>query len=170
MNPTSSSPPCPKAAAPDESIRRTVRRGRVSWLTHPPAGAARVTVESHAVAAMPVSLPAGDPIPGEATPGELLAMSYGMFLAAALSEDLALAGRPVVEVVVEAACAFGGELSDRELVGLDLQVWGRVPDIDPSDFAEAVERARPVALRAAGARLDLPGSLESGLYGSIERV
>jgi hypothetical protein len=152
-----------------EDPPRVVREGRVSWLEHPPAGTGYVSVKSDALGALPVSLPDGDPVPGEATPGELLAISYGMFLASALSQELELLGRPAHEIVVEAACVFEGPLVDRELVGVDLEVWGRVEELDPSEFSEAVARARPRALRAAGARSDLAGELQSGLYGSIER-
>jgi hypothetical protein len=59
----------------DESptpVQEVARSGRVSWLTHPPAGVARIEVESHAFGALAVSLPEGDPVPHEATPGELL--------------------------------------------------------------------------------------------------
>jgi organic hydroperoxide reductase OsmC/OhrA len=140
-----------------------VRRGRVSWLTHPPAGTARISVESHAFRALPVSLPEADPVPHEATPGELLASAHAMALAAVLAESLTLAGVPADELVVEAACTFAGPLSDRELISLDLHVSGRVPGLDGAGFREAVDAARSRCLRSTATRGDLPGRVEAVL-------
>lgn len=150
-------------AAPREPRSSIVRRGRVSWLTHPPTGVARVSVESEAFGHLPVSLPDGAPIPHEATPGELLAIAYGMFLAVALSEDLLDAEKPADQIVVEAACSFDGPPSHRELTTLELSVFGRVPALDQEGFSQAVTAARADALRAVGARDDLPGRLEAVL-------
>src|SRR5215218_3026821 len=111
----------------DDANQTVVRRGTVSWLTNPPAGRARVEAESLAFHALPVSMPEGDPIPHEATPGELLAITHAMFMAYALSEALVLAGSPAREIVVEAACTFTGPLQARKLSAVDLSVRGRVP-------------------------------------------
>jgi lipoyl-dependent peroxiredoxin len=138
-----------------------VRHGRVSWLTHPPAGVAHIGVESHAFGALPVSLAEGDPIPQEATPGELLAITHAMFLAWALSEVLVRDGSPADEIVVEASCSFAGPVADRELTAVDLSVHGRIPGLDAPGFGEAVAEARQRSLRAAGARDDIPGRLQA---------
>jgi lipoyl-dependent peroxiredoxin len=143
-----------------------VRRGRVSWLTHPPAGVARIGVESHAFGALPVSLPEGDQVPYEAAPGELLAIAHAMFLAVALSDELTLAGSRADEIVVEAACTFAGPLSHRELIALDVRASGRVPGLDGAAFREAVDAARSRSLRSAAARADLPGAVEAVLHPS----
>jgi hypothetical protein len=143
-----------------------VRHGRVSWLTHPPAGVAHIGVESHAFGALPVALAEGDPIPQEATPGELLAITHAMFLAWALSEVLVRAGSPADEIVVEASCSFTGPLADRELKAVDLSVHGRVPALDATGFGEAVAEARERSLRATGAREDIPGGLQAELLPS----
>ncbi|HTZ85925.1 MAG TPA: hypothetical protein VMB05_04590 [Solirubrobacteraceae bacterium] len=142
---------------------RVTRRGRVSWSTHPPSGTARVESQSRAFGALPVTLPEGEPDSQEATPGELLAITHAMFLAAALSERLRGAGSPANEIVVEAACTFSGRLPDRELIAVDLDVQGRVPGLDATHFRRAVEEARRESLRSAGAREDLPGELHPRL-------
>jgi hypothetical protein len=74
--------------------RPVVRRGRVAWLTHPSSGTGRVESESRAFGVMPVTLPKGNPVRAQAAPGELLAVAHAMFMAAALSEALALVGLP----------------------------------------------------------------------------
>jgi osmotically inducible protein OsmC len=154
------------AASPHHPDHEVVRRGTVSWLTHPPAGEARIDVDSHAFGALPVSLQEGDPVPHEATPGELLAITHAMFLAYVLSEALALAGSPADEIVVEAACTLTGPMRDRELSAVDLHARGRVPGLDAAAFREAVAAARPKSLRSAGAREDLPGELQAVLASS----
>ena len=142
-----------------------MRHGSVSWLTHPPLGTARVETESDAFGAMPVTLPEGDPVPNEATPGELLAVAHAMFMAAALSERLTRAGSPANEIVVEADCTFAGPIFERELIQLHLDVRGRVPALDARGFRDAVEDARNRFLRSAGVREDLPCELQSALEG-----
>ncbi|HTQ69094.1 MAG TPA: hypothetical protein VMI13_10425 [Solirubrobacteraceae bacterium] len=101
---------------------------------------------------MPVTLPVGDPAPHEATPGELLAVAHATFMAAAVAEELSLAGSPANEIVVEADCTYAGPCPDRALIQLALHVTGRVPGVDAASFREAVERGRRRSLRATGAR------------------
>jgi hypothetical protein len=151
--------------APDAGSERVVRHARVSWLTHPPAGIARIGVESDAFGALAASLLEGDPVPHEAAPGELLASAHAMFVAVSLSEGLELAGSPADEIVVEAACTFAGPRSDRELISMDLRVSGRVPGLGAEGFRQAVARARVRALRSAASRDDLPGRIETVMRG-----
>jgi|SRR5215207_807787 len=140
-----------------------VRRGNVSWLTHPPDGTARVEAESRAFHALPVTVPEADPVPHEATPGELLAISHAMFLAGFLAEELLLSGTPAREIVIDAACTFAGAMRDRELAAVDLKVRGRVPGIDPDAFRAAVTVARWSSRRSMTIPEDFPGSLETEL-------
>jgi osmotically inducible protein OsmC len=150
-------------AAPGRPLGRVVRRGRVSWFTHPPGGAARVGVESRAFSALPVRLPEGDPAPREAAPGELLAVAHAMFLAWALSEVLADAGSPAAELVVEADCTFAGPVADRELAAVDLRVYGRGPGLNGEGFREAANAARLRYARASGLRGDIAGTMKAVL-------
>jgi organic hydroperoxide reductase OsmC/OhrA len=148
----------------DQAGERTLRRGRVSWLTHPPKGVARIEAASHAFHAIPVSVPEGDPVPEEATPGELLAISHAMFMASVLAEVLVENGTPADELVVEAECSFEGPLASRHLVAIDLSVHGRVPELDERAFGELAGAARRRYLPTSGARDDISGGLEAVLY------
>ena len=163
MTESSASPAAAHADSAAQGGHRVVRHGSVSWLTHPPSGTARVETESNAFGAMPVTLPEGEPVPNEATPGELLAVAHAMFMAATLSEGLTRAGSPANEIVVDADCTFAGPLPERELIGLRLDVRGRVPGLDAAGFRGAVEDARRRSLRSAGVREDLPCELQSAL-------
>ena len=151
---------------PSHPHEQVVRRGRVSWLTKPPQGVARVTVESGAFGATAVSVPEADPIRGEASPGELLAITHAMCMAIVLSQGLAEGGSSANELIVEVECTFAGPGPERELVGLDLEVRGRVPGLDEARFREAADNARPRYLRFIGARDDVPGKLEAVLESS----
>ena len=149
---------------PHQTGERTLRRGSVSWLTHPPQGVARIEAASHAFHAIPVSLPDGDPAPNEATPGELLAISHAMFMASVLAEVLVENGTPADELVVDAECAFEGPLASRHLVGIDLSVRGRVPGLNERGFAELADSARRRYLPTSGSRDDIPSRLDAVLY------
>jgi osmotically inducible protein OsmC len=152
--------------SPSHPHQQVVRHGRVTWLTQPPQGVARVSVESHAFGAIDVSVPEGDPMPDVATPGELLAIAHGMCMASVLSHGLAEGGSSVNELIVEVECTFAGPAPERELIAVDLEVRGRVPGLDEARFREAADNARPRYLRLIGARDDVPGELEAVLEGS----
>jgi hypothetical protein len=139
-----------------EVHRHVVRRGRVAWLTHPPSGTGRVESESRAFGVMPVTRPKGNPVRAQAAPGELLAVARAMFMAAAMSEALALVGSPPNEIVVGAARTFAGSLPNRDLVELAPDVSGRVPGLDAAGFRQAVESSGRRSLRSAGVRDDMP--------------
>jgi lipoyl-dependent peroxiredoxin len=141
----------------------TIRRGTVSWLTHPPEGVGRIEADSRAFHATPVSLPEGDPFPYEATPGELLAIAHATLMASALAESLVENGTPADELIVDAACSFAGAVASRRLVAIDLSVRGHVPGLNERDFDEIVKAARSGYLRASGARDDISGGLETAL-------
>jgi lipoyl-dependent peroxiredoxin len=151
---------------PSHPHQQVVRRGRVSWLTKPPRGVARVSLESHAFGPIDVSVPEADPIPGEASPGELLAITHGMCMATVLSQGLAEGGSSANELIVEVECTFAGPGPERELIAVDLEVRGRVPGLDEARFREAADNARPRYLRLIGARDDVPGDLEAVLESS----
>lgn len=119
----------------------------------PPWRRGSVGVESRAFSAVPVRLPEDDPLPREAAPGELLAVTHATFMAWALSEILADAGSPARELVVEADCTLAGPVADRELVAVDLRVYGHGAELSVEGFREAANAARRRYLRAAGTSL-----------------
>ena len=143
------------AAMPDQ----TVRHGRVIWANHPPHGVARISVESHAFHAMPVSIQQGDPVPYESTPGELLAVVHAMFMARTLAERLPADGTPANELVVYAECSFQGPASSRQLVAIDLTVHGNVPGLDAQAFTDTAEQARRAICTPAAPATTSPATL-----------
>jgi hypothetical protein len=152
--------PSIRRMSPDDDPVRVVRGGRVSWLTHPPEGVARVSAESRAFGSLRVGAPAGAPVADESTPGELLAITHGIFMASQLADVLQRRGTPAVELVVDAHATFAGPRTARSLKAIDLHVEGRVPGLEPNGFREAVEIARRRYLAASGARSDIAGGVE----------
>ena len=150
-------------AAPGGEV---VRRGRVAWLTKPPAGVARIEAGSEAFGALPVSLSEGAPRPYEAAPGELLAITHALILAGFLAQALELAGSPASEIVVGASCTFSGPMPARELTSVDLHVRARVAGLDAAAFDDLVASAHGQSMRAIGVREDIPGRLETELFPS----
>jgi hypothetical protein len=146
-----------------ETGERVVRRGRVSWPTHPPHGTARIGVESRAFGALAVSLPDGDVVAREAAPGELLAVTHAVFMAWKLSEMLADAGSPANELTINAECTFAGAVAERELVAVSLQIRGFAPGLDAATFREVAIEAQRRYLHSAGARSDIPCELSTVL-------
>jgi osmotically inducible protein OsmC len=140
-----------------------VRHGRVSWLTHPPRGEARISVESRAFGAIPVALSARDPIAHEASPGELLAVTHGMFMATALSGVLEEGGSPADELIVIAACVFAGPVTSRTLLAVELRVRGRVPGLEARRFEQAVAAARERYLHSSGLCANVPVQVQAVL-------
>jgi len=65
--------------------------------------------------------------PEQTTPGELLAVAHGAMMATAVAGILEEAGTPPRELVVAAHAAFSGPVTERELLSLSLEVYGRVP-------------------------------------------
>ncbi|HKR98933.1 MAG TPA: hypothetical protein VJU79_05405 [Candidatus Dormibacteraeota bacterium] len=110
-----------------------------------------------------MSLPVSDPTTEQTTPGELLAITHAVFMAAELASILQRRGSPAVEIVVDVHATFAGRRTERVLDALDLYVEGRVPGLEPSAFDDAVVLARRRYLEASGARHDIPGTVEQVL-------
>lgn len=149
--------------AASDGSERVVRRGRVSWATHPPHGTARISVASRAFRAVAMSVPNADIVAHETAPGELVAVTHATFMAWKLSEVLAEAGSPADELTVEAECTFDGAVAERELVAVHLHINGFVPGGDVAAFRNATVEAQRRYLRASGTRSDLPCELSAVL-------
>jgi osmotically inducible protein OsmC len=142
---------------------QVVRSGRVSWLTRPPAGGGRITAESRAFGSITMSVPEAEAEAEQTTPGELLAVAHGAMMATALAGVLQDAGTPARELVVAAHATFSGHVTERELLAVSLEVYGRVPALEQEAFERAAASARERYLRTCGTRQDLGGTLSAAL-------
>jgi organic hydroperoxide reductase OsmC/OhrA len=140
-----------------------IRYGKVRWLCHPPHGVARVRVDSDAFTALPLSVPNSEPIEGETTPGELLAVAYSAFLATDLAERLERNSVPADELVVHAWCRLSSNASHRSVEEFEVTVFGRVPGINEERFRCIAGVALASSHRSLGMRRDLPTKLHVSL-------
>jgi organic hydroperoxide reductase OsmC/OhrA len=140
-----------------------VRNGTVRWLCNPPHGVARLRVESDAFTALPLSIHDGDPNPGETTPGELMAAAYSAFLATYLGQRLERDGVPARELVVDTSCRLSDNPAARSVEGFDIEVRGRVPELDDERFRTAAQAALAFCRDALGMRGDVPTKLHVSL-------
>jgi organic hydroperoxide reductase OsmC/OhrA len=146
--------------SPSDPNGTVIRRGTVSWLTHAPAGRARIS-GAGGLNSVSVAVPQGDPGAEETTPGELMAITAAMILAWAVAEVLTERKTPANELVVKSECTFSGPVAERQLVALSFRVDGRVPGIHSDGLLDAAHAARRRYLLASGARDDLPCELEA---------
>jgi lipoyl-dependent peroxiredoxin len=136
-----------------------VRGGRVLWRMRPPAGSARITVESHAFGPVTMSMTEAGTVTQQTAPGELLAVAHAALMATALAGVLHDAGMSASELVVSAHAGFTGPPAVRELVAVNLDVRGRLPGIEREAFEKAATAARTRYLRLCGTHEDLNGTL-----------
>jgi organic hydroperoxide reductase OsmC/OhrA len=133
-------------ALPDGAVgqQTTVRKARVSWLTDPPRGHARVSVGFRAFTGLRLSESAAREQPGVTDPGELFAAAHASAVAVILARILDSSQTPAHELVVEAAWEYAGV--SYEVKAIEFSVRGRIPNIDVRQFEEAtytaVERYR----------------------------
>jgi organic hydroperoxide reductase OsmC/OhrA len=142
-----------------------VRHGKVRWLCDPPHGVARLRVESDAFTALPLSLPDGEPNPGETTPGELLAVAYSSFMAADLGQRLERNGIPANEIVVHVWCRLSSDSVPRSVQGFEVKVMARVPGIDE----ERLRTVAGVALGSCHTSLGMRRDVRTKLDVTLER-
>jgi len=139
------------------------RHATARWLSHPPDGAGHLHSDSRAFEALPFSIPDGEP-ESKTTPAELLAAAYAAFLSAYLAQALDGDGVPARELVVDVWCRLSPpQIVPRAVEGLEVEVRGRVEDVDDSEFGEAVQAAWETCTHALGLRGDLSIELRIAL-------
>jgi lipoyl-dependent peroxiredoxin len=76
---------------------------------------------------------------GKTSPEELIAAAHGSCFAMALSNVLDQGGTPPERLEITAVCTF--DVDDVKVSSVDLDIWGRVPDLDAEGFQNAVKQA-----------------------------
>lgn len=149
-------------------IAQVVRQADVRWLGHPPEGHARISVQSRAFTALPMSLSQeSEPNPRAVTPGELIVAGFAAALTTDLAELLLDAGHPANELSSNGTVTFSGgdtELS-HQLASLNFRVRARVPGIDAGAFAAVADDALRHFRSTKGLRDDVAMTLDAALVG-----
>lgn len=131
----------------------------IRWLTHPPAGAPRLTVGSHTFAAVPLAVDSDAPHPLATSPGELLAGAFGSIFAWQLAEELLQDHTPARELVVEvgliAEMPPGGEDRDIALREISCAVEARLHELEQEQLQAIAERIGTKSAQGLGLRPDI---------------
>jgi osmotically inducible protein OsmC len=141
----------------------TDRKAQVTWEGDLMSGKGRIeTVTSGAVGGLDVSWPARSEDPGGMTsPEELIAAAHATCFSMALSNGLAQAGHAPEKLQTSATVTFQpGE----GITKITLEVAGRVPGMDETEFEQAADQAKencPVSKALAGVpEIDLTARLD----------
>lgn len=121
------------------------RRAEVGWKGTLEEGRGSFTVGKWMVGEVPVTW-ASRTSPAEETtsPEELIAAAHASCYAMALSLVLAERGTPPENIDVEAECTLDQTPEGFRITTIDLEVRGRVPELDAEGFRSAAERAHQV--------------------------
>ena len=141
------------------------RRAEIVWEGNLPQGSGKFTVGSGAMGEMPVTWTSRtERSDGMTSPEELIAAAHGSCFAMALSNVLDEGGTPPERLEISTVCTF--DVDNVEVSSVDLDIWGRVPDLDAEGFRNAVEQANegcPVSNALRGnVDIRLKASLDEG--------
>lgn len=135
----------------------------IRWLTHPPDGIPRLTVDSHTFPALPISIrePARHPL--ATSPGELMAGAFGSVFAWMLAEELVEDGTQAheLEVTVTLECEPREEEDEAALAEIHCHTIGRFPGGDAGRLQALCERAMSRSAHAIGLRDDIEQRADS---------
>ena len=135
----------------------------IRWLTHPPEGVPRLTVDSHTFPALPVSINPEAPHPFATSPGELIAGAYGSVFAWLLAEELVGDGTQAheLEITVTLAADPGADGGDPALKEIRCHAIGRFPGGDSERLQALCEAAMTRSAHAIGLRDEITTSVDS---------
>ena len=121
------------------------RRAEVGWQGTLEEGRGSFTVGSWMVGEVPVTWSSRTSPKEESTsPEELMAAAHASCYAMALSLVLGERGTPPESMDVQAACALDAVSEGFRITTMDLEVRGRVPNLDAEGFRRAADYAHQI--------------------------
>jgi len=121
------------------------RRAEVGWQGTLEEGRGSFTVGSWMVGEVPVTWSSRTSPKEESTsPEELMAAAHASCYAMALSLVLGERGTPPESMDVQAACALDAVSEEFRITTMDLEVRGRVPNLDAEGFRRAADYAHQI--------------------------
>ena len=121
------------------------RRAEVGWKGTLEEGRGSFTVGSWMVGEVPVTWSSRTSPEEESTsPEELMAAAHASCYAMALSLVLQQRGTPPENIDVQAACTLDDVSEGFRITTMDLDVSGRVPNLDADGFRSAAEHAHEI--------------------------
>jgi lipoyl-dependent peroxiredoxin len=146
---------------------RAERRAEAVWEGSLIEGSGSVSAGSRAFGGLPITWASRtERADGKTSPEELLAAAHAGCFSMAFSLVLTEAGAPPEQLTVTATCTFEQVPDGFAITAVDLDVRGRVPELDPQRFEQAAERAAhlcPVSKALKGnVNVRLNAQLETG--------
>ena len=121
------------------------RRAEVGWKGTIEEGRGSFTVGSWMVGEVPVTWSSRmSPEEESTSPEELMAAAHASCYAMALSLVLGGRGTPPESIDVQAACALDAVSEGFRITTMDLEVRGRVPNLDAEGFRSVAEYAHEI--------------------------
>ncbi len=121
---------------------RAERRAEALWAGSLFEGSGSVSAGSQAFAGLPVTWASRtEHADGRTSPEELLAAAHAACFSMAFSLVLAEAGTPPEQLTVDATCVFEQVPDGFAITTIDLDVRGRVRELDSHRFEQAAKRA-----------------------------
>lgn len=143
----------------------TQRRAEANWEGSLFEGSGRVSLTtSSATQALPVTWKARtEDAGGKTSPEELIAAAHAACLSMALANQLAQNDTPADRIDVRATCTFDKTDAGFRITTMDLEVTGKVPGIDPSEFEKLAEVAKDGCPVSNALSSDIAISLKAAL-------
>jgi hypothetical protein len=137
----------------------------VRWLTHPPEGMPRLTVGSHTLPPVSLSINEIAPHPLATSPGELIAGALGSVVAWLLAEELVQEGTQARELIIDvgltAKIRAGVDARDPALSEIHCHAQARLPGGDAQRLQALSETALRRCARLVGLREDIALRVDS---------
>src|SRR3954447_1015177 len=120
------------------------RKAKAIWEGNLTEGQGTIqSVGSGAIGNLPVTWKARTEEPGGKTsPEELIAAAHASCFSMAFANELNKVGKPAERITVNAICHADKVEGSFTILSMDLEVSGRVPDIDREQFERVAEVAR----------------------------
>src|SRR5918997_5047845 len=141
------------------------RRADIVWEGDLLRGGGKFTVGSGAMEEMPITWASRtERSDGKTSPEELIAAAHGSCFAMALSGVLAEGGTPPERLEISAVCTF--DVDNVRVASSNLDIRGRVPNLDAEGFQSAVEQAE----QGCPVSNALRGNVEMRVNASLDEI
>ena len=141
------------------------RRAEIGWRGTLEEGQGSLTVGNWMLGEVPVTWASRTSPEEESTsPEELVAAAHASCYAMALSLVLEQRGTPPENIEIEAACTLDEVSEGFRITRVDLDVRGRVPDLDAEGFRGAAEHAHEICPVSNA----LSGNVEIGVNTTLQ--
>jgi len=143
-----------------------VRHAEVTWTGNLTHGSGKIQVGSGAVQELPITWASRIERPdGKTSPEELIAAAHAGCFAMALALTLTEGGTVPEQLRVRASCTLEEVDGAPKITRVELDVWGKVPTLDPAAFQQAAQKAEQLCPVSNALRHNVAIQLQAHLEG-----